>query len=174
MDENTIKEELSYAYIKIIAALSGLELIIPGRPSDNAGIDVIIRAPGKIKGMFSPSIDAQVKCTSRDIIKEKCLKYPLEVKNYKRLIGFSYVPQILIVLLVPKDLSMCLSITNEETLIRKAAYWISLQDCEDTDNKGSITIDIPLENLLTPYVLKELIQRQADKINSQYSLEDIS
>ncbi len=173
MDENTIKEEFSYGYIKIIAALSGLELIVTGRPLDHAGIDVIIRSPGKINGIFSVSIDAQVKCTAIDISKEKYIKFPLKVQNYKRLIGLSQAPQLLIVVLVPKDLSMLLSITDDGTLIKRSAYWISLEGEKDPNNIDTITINIPKENLLTPYVLREKMEKQAERIKRQYSLENI-
>lgn len=139
MDLNTIKEEFSYAYVKMVAALTAYEVIVTGRPSDSAGIDITIRAPGNINGIFSPTIDAQVKCTSRDIIKEDCLKFPLEVKNYKRLISvFSQAPQLLIVVLFPDDLNDCLKITSDHTLVNRCAYWISIKGEEETNNKETI------------------------------------
>lgn len=64
MDDNTKKEQFSYAYIKLLASISGLVVIEAARPLDNAGIDITIRAPGMIRGILSPSIDAQVKCTA--------------------------------------------------------------------------------------------------------------
>lgn len=143
MDDNTKKEEFSYGYIKIIAAVSGLEVNIAGRPSDNAGIDIIIKAPDIIQGVFSPRIDAQVKCTSGDILKDEFIKFTCKVNNYKRLMGFSSAPQILIVVIVPKTINTWLTITNNDTLVKGCAYWISLTGEEITKNKKSVTIDIP-------------------------------
>lgn len=104
MDLNTIKEQFSYGYIQMVASLAGYESIVTRRPSDSAGVGMIIRAPSSINGILSPTIDAQVKCTARDVIKRKCIKFPLEVKNYKRLISSSpQSPQILIIVLFPDD-----------------------------------------------------------------------
>lgn len=173
MDLNTIKEQFSYSYVKMIASLTGLEVIVTDRPSDASGIDIIIRAPDRINGIFSPTIDAQVKCTSRDVVKKKCIKYPLEVKNYKRLIGLAQSPQILIIVLFPNDINECLKITSDSTLLNRCGYWISLQGKEDVNNKNTITIDIPKTNILTPEILKNIIEEHADRLKKLYSLEEL-
>lgn len=173
MDDNTKKEEFSYGYIKLLASISGLVVTEPNRALDNAGIDINIKAPGEIKGVFSPNIDAQVKCTSRDIVKYNVLKYPLPVKNYRRLIGKSSVPQILIVVTVPRDINDWLSIAKGETLVQSCAYWISLKGREVTENKTNVTIDIPTSNVLTPTVLKHQIETEGERLNRLYNLEEL-
>lgn len=172
MDENTKKEEFSYAYIKIIAALAGIEVIIAGRPSDNSGIDIILRAPGAINGLLSPSIDAQVKCVSTATIEEFFIKYSLKVKNYKRLVAPSQALQILILVIVPEEINTCLSITESGSVIRASAYWLNLQGKENTDNDETITIKIPKENLFTPNALKTIMKQQAERYKQLFSLDD--
>ncbi|KYC35952.1 hypothetical protein WA1_48965 [Scytonema hofmannii PCC 7110] len=80
MDDNTKKEEFSYAYVKLLASVSGFIVTDASRALDNAGIDITIRAPGIIKGIFSPGIDAQVKCTSQDVVKDTFIKYLYQSK----------------------------------------------------------------------------------------------
>ncbi|NJL09522.1 MAG: DUF4365 domain-containing protein [Calothrix sp. SM1_7_51] len=173
MDDNTKKEEFSYGYIKLLASISGLVVTESNRALDNAGIDINIKAPGEIKGVFSPNIDAQVKCTSRDIVKYNILKYPLPIKNYRRLIGKSSVPQILIIVTVPKEINDWLNITDGETLVKSCAYWISLKGWSATENQTNITVDIPTKNVLTPTVLKDQIETEGDRLNKLLNLESL-
>lgn len=174
MDENSKKEEFSYAYVKMIAALAGYETIVSGRPSDNSGIDIIIRAPGMIKGLFSPSIDAQVKCVSTARIGDSHITYSLPVKNYRRLILESQALQILILVLVPKIFSSdFLRITLDETKFKSPIYWINLKGHPDTLNDDNVTIYIPKENLLIPNSLKSLMEKQAEDYIRLLSLDDI-
>ncbi len=173
MDDNTKKEEFSYAYVKLLASVSGFIVTDANRALDNAGIDITIRAPGIIKGIFSPGIDAQVKCTSQDVVKDTFIKYPLPVKNYRRLIGKSAVSQILIIVVVPKDLSNVINILQNETFVKSCAYWTSLKGRQDTSNDETITIEIPKENVLTSQVLKDQIENEAERKMRLLNLEDL-
>lgn len=168
MDDNTKKEQFSYAYIKLLASISGLVVIEAARPLDNVGIDITIRAPGIIRGILSPSIDAQVKCTATDVRKSTVIKYPLPVNNYRTLISKSVTPQILIIVTVPTQIEDYVNILDlqNETLVKSCAYWISLKERQDTKNDKTITIDIPRKNVLTPDVyykrLKTILLKQTD------------
>ncbi|MBE8989440.1 DUF4365 domain-containing protein [Nostoc sp. LEGE 12450] len=84
MDENSKKEEFSYAYIKMIAAIAGVDVSFSNRPSDNAGIDLTFKVTHAIDNLYTVSIDAQVKCVSSATIYDSYIKYVLKVKNYKR------------------------------------------------------------------------------------------
>jgi Domain of unknown function (DUF4365) len=174
MDDNTKKEEFSYGYIKMLAAVSGFVVSEASRALDNAGIDIIIKAPGQIKGVLSPSIDAQVKCTSRDIIKDNLVKFALPVNNYRRLIARSSVPQILIVVVVAKETREWLNIIEKQTLVRCCAYWISLKERKDIANKNNITIEIPETNLLKPEVLIKQIEQEAERLNRIFNFENLN
>ncbi|GAA6622664.1 DUF4365 domain-containing protein [Scytonema sp. NUACC26] len=173
MDDNTKKEEFSHAYVKLLASVSGFIVTNASRALDNAGIDITIRAPGIIEEIFSPSIDAQVKCTAKDIIKETFIKYPLPVNNYRRLIGKSAVSQILIIVVVPKDMSNVINIVQNETLVKSCAYWISLKGRQDTTNNETITIEIQKDNVLTSQVLKNQIENEAKRKMRLLDLEDL-
>ncbi|MGL6337945.1 MAG: DUF4365 domain-containing protein [Waterburya sp.] len=85
MDTNTRKEEFSYGYLKMIGAKSGIAIENYGRSIDNQGIDIQAVYAGKLDNIYTPRIDAQVKCTSQDIEKEGYIHFPLETKAYELL-----------------------------------------------------------------------------------------
>ncbi|NER20093.1 MAG: DUF4365 domain-containing protein [Symploca sp. SIO1C2] len=177
MDENTKKEEFSYGYIKLICSISGYSVEISGRPRDNSGIDLTIIAPGEIGDIDSPIIEAQVKCTTLAKENNGLVKYPLKVENYNKLINIkSFVPRILIVVLVPHNISNWLEISEKETIMKKCAYWASLKGKKPTNNKKTVTVEIPKENLFTPEAISKLMQQaakdRAKLFNDNFSLEE--
>lgn len=169
MPSNTRKEEFSYAHIQAIAAAAGFAVQLKSRPMDIAGLDLVIETPGNLRdGIVAyPKIEAQVKCTAAsDIIKDQTIQYPLEVKNYNKLIHPApLVPQILVVVLVPEDLGNWIQVTETEMMVRKCAYWRSLRGMVETENTETITISIPRENLLTPHALSRLMIQVAKRQN---------
>lgn len=167
MDRNTQKEEFSYAYIQAVASVAGYSVERKPRPMDNAGIDITIEVPGELGMVLFPRFDAQVKCTSSlNILHNNFIKFPLDIKNYNKLRHEKpLVPQILIVVLVPNDLGGWLNISEEETLMKKCGYWISLKGEPSTQNTSNITVDIPRLNIFTPAnltLLMEKISRKED------------
>ena len=168
MDDNTKKEEFSYGYIQTLAAISGFSVKKSDRPLDNGGIDATIIAPRDIDLVFSLKIDVQLKCTSSDkIVKEDYIHYPLPVKNYNRLRQKSGNPQILIVVIVSKNIEQWATIieSQSQTLLNARAYWISLKGYEETNNEKTITIQIPKTNLFVPETILEIMREFADYIN---------
>ncbi|BAY96093.1 hypothetical protein NIES37_00190 [Tolypothrix tenuis PCC 7101] len=161
MDRNTQKEEFSYAYIQAVASVAGYTVELKRRAMDNAGVDVTIEVPGEIGETLFPKFDAQVKCTSsQSIFHNKFIKFPLEVKNYIKLRHEKpLTPQLLIVILVPDDINGWLNISENETLMKKCGYWISLKGQPKTNNNSTITIDIPRINLFTPSALSLIMDK---------------
>ncbi len=169
MHITTQQEEFSYAYLEAIVTAAGYSIHRKPTAMDNVGIDIGVEAPGTVGRMLSPRFDAQVKCTTNSsLIRADYLSFPLPVKNYRRLIHpwpavpVLSTPQLLIVMLVPPDVENWLDITEEETKIRKCAYWLSLAGEAATDNKGTISVHIPRKNLLTPEAVQTLMQRIAN------------
>jgi len=163
---NLQKEDFSYACISQIAAAIGYECRLQKRAKDNAGIDLSIEVPGELEKILSPQIDAQVKCTSQNCIKDGLLTYrDLSVSNYKRLIHpNSYNAQLLVIVIVPKDPKDWMKVTQPaeiETTVNAAAFWISLKGNPNTTNKKAVSIKIPTTNRLTPEVLREILRKVA-------------
>ena len=163
MDENTRKEMFSYAYIQAVVSVAGFSVENKSRPMDNAGIDLTIESPGRIGELLCPKFDVQVKCTSStDIVNKDVIKYPLPVQNYNRLRAIkTLVPQLLIIVLVPKKISEWLKTSEQEMLIKKCGYWVSLKGNPETKNSSTITVSIPRKNLFTPQNLS-LIMKKID------------
>ncbi|OIP71006.1 MAG: hypothetical protein AUK43_07485 [Oscillatoriales cyanobacterium CG2_30_40_61] len=163
MDLNTQKEMFSYAYVQAVASVAGYSVEGKSRPMDNAGIDLTIEVPGEIGECLFPKFDAQVKCTSsKNFISEQSIKFPLEVKNYKTLIDIRVlVPQILIVVFVPDDVTNWLNVSEHEILMKRCGYWVSLKGKPSTQNSHKITVELPRSNLFTPQNLSLIMEKIA-------------
>lgn len=162
------QEEFSYAYIKSIASVAGYSAESKTRIMDNAGLDISIEVPGEIYDFLSPAIDAQVKCTSRDVVKNGIISYSLDSRTYNRLAHQNpSKPQILIIVLVPKDLSSWMSHGIKKsrvlTMLRASAYWKSLKG-EELATKKTKTVKVPVEQRFTSEVLQDLMSEAAKGI----------
>lgn len=174
MDDNSKKEEFSYGYIATICSASGLSVTKAERSLDNQGIDLTIIAPATIKGLLSPRVDVQVKCTSQNIIQENVIKYPIPIKNYQELIERKVsVPRLLILVIVPNKIEEWIDVDQHFTTIRKCAYWISLEGYRESKNQTSVTVEIPKENLLTPESVLKIIENAAEKQERLLGLNEI-
>jgi hypothetical protein len=151
----------SYAYIQAVASVAGYSVCPKNRAIDNAGLDLTIEVPGEVGEYLFPRIDAQVKCTAAEsIYHENCIKYPLPVRNYQILISTkALTPLILVVVLVPKNLQDWITITEEDILMKKCGYWVSLKGNLTTENKEKITVDLPRQNLFTPDSLQTMMEK---------------
>lgn len=154
---NQRKEQFSVAYVRAIAALAGYSFYKPEIDDDSVDLGIVGRdGTGPLS---SPRLELQLKCTSRDILGSNSLKYPITIKNYKDLIKNAFVPRILIVVVVPDDLSEWIKQSEEELCLRYCAYWISLRGMPETKNTNKVTIEIPRSNLFTVEVLQGIIER---------------
>lgn len=160
-------EDLSVAYIKILAAENGYTLTTVGR--DNDGVDVTISCKGypasgcKIR---SPKLDIQLKASYSKvkIKKNGDISFKLEAKNYNNLIlSNRMIPAILVLLHMPKDQNKWVKHTKQCLKITKCAYWVSLKHLNGTTNKESITINIPKENMLSSSELKRIMIRVSNE-----------
>lgn len=160
MDLNTQKEEFSYSYIQVISSAAGYAFQRTTTPLDRAGIDLTITGLGVQGSMGFPQLYVQVKCTSRDVLEEKRIRYPLKIKNYDELRNnYQYPPLILVVVLVSDNVDDWLHQSEEELCLRRCGYWLSLRGAPATQNKGNVTVYLPRENLFTVNALKTLMQR---------------
>jgi len=158
MDINAQKEEFSYGYLQLLGAKAGLEVTKSGRQTDNQKIDLHIIHAGKISNIYTPRFDAQVKCTHQENIDDEYFKYDLDIETYDRLRNIYHdVPIFLIVLLVPEDINNWVQITQEQSIVKKCAYYISLKGLPESDNTTSVRIKIPIGNLVTPFSLNDII-----------------
>jgi hypothetical protein len=163
MDSNSRKELFSYAYVKAVAAVAGYSVQEKTRAMDYAGQDLTIELPGELAGTLFPRFDAQVKCTSSpDVIKENSINFPLPVNNYDKLRNSDVlVPHILIVVLVPEEFRDWMSVSEEQIVLKKCGYWVSLKGMPATQNRNTVTVALPRTNLLTPDNLTQIMEKIA-------------
>lgn len=162
MTEAHTKELISKAYVNALAARVGMTV---ANSSLDYGLDGTFKdieydAETREYSETGFGIDFQLKATINALPKSEVIKYSLEVKNYHKLIKTHVgTPRILIVYSMPSNKDMWLTVNNEETMLRKCAWWCSLKGYPEVDNKNRVTIEIPLTQQLTPEVLIELMKK---------------
>lgn len=159
---NTQKEDFSYAYVYGVAAAAGYSLQSATRRLDNSGIDATITVPGTIGSKRLPRFDVQIKCTSQEVRQENVLKYRLSAKNYDELsCDDPFVPQLLIVVLVPDDVDEWLVQSEESLCLQRCGYWLSLRGYPQRTSQSTITVEIPRHNIFNVDALSLIMQRIA-------------
>ena len=157
MDISQQKEQFSNAYIRAIASVAGCSLYKPDVDDDS--VDIGIASRGGTGPILSPRLELQLKCTSRDILEESYIRYPLKLKNYDDLRINTLVPRILVVVVVPKNLTDWLQQSEDELCMKHCGYWISLRGMPTTANTTNVTIELPRSHQFTRKSLQSIIQR---------------
>ncbi len=84
MEINLQKEEFSYAYVRAVATVAGCVCERATTPLDRLGIDLILTGLKSPPQENFPILYVQVKCTSREVINDYVVRFPLSVKNYQK------------------------------------------------------------------------------------------
>ena len=145
---------MSKAYAYSVAAMAGY--VTAEHDYDRDGIDLIIQAGGDMR----PAIGFQLKATVNlgDPV-DGDFRFPLKIDNYNKLRIPTQTPRLLVVLDLPREQERWMTITTEELVLRRRAYWVDLKGCEESDNRFSITVRIPSENLFDVDSLKSLMEQ---------------
>ncbi len=105
------------------------------------------------------AIDFQLKATKNITVYEDYITYNLEVDTYNDLIKSDRgIPRILIVMKLPEDNHEWLQVSEDNTILRDCAWYISLVGLKVSENSKTKTIKIPRNQLLTPSKLIELME----------------
>jgi hypothetical protein len=148
------EEALSRAYASAVAAGAGYTTA--EMSLDRDGVDVQIRAGGSMR----PSLDVQLKATiNLGEPKDGAFHYPLKRHNYDLLRDITMVPRILVLLDLPRNEADWLSVTPEHLMMRRCAYWKSLLNSPESDNKESVTIFVETKNRFDVEGLKALMEK---------------
>lgn len=106
-----------------------------------------------------PKLDVQMKTTSTDAGDGETIRYPLKKKNYNDLILTNVLsPRILVLVTLPTDMEGWLSLTAEQLVLRRCAFWVSLAGQPQSDNESSVTVSVPRQNLLTPEAVRQIMR----------------
>ncbi len=158
MDISQQKEQFSNTYLQAITTVAGYSLYKPSVDDDS--VDWGIAARGIMGRIRAPRLELQLKSTSRELLDDNYLRYPLKLKNYDdlRLVDFA-IPRILVVLVLPEHRKDWLQQSEEELCIRYCAYWVSLRGLPETPNTTTVTISLPRTNQFTVAALQSIMQR---------------
>lgn len=148
------EEALSRAYVHAVAARAGY--MIATYDLDRDGVDLQLKAGGAMR----PALDIQLKATI-NLGQPQAGQYSfrLNVRNYNLLRIPVQTPRLLVVLELPKDEEQWLTITAEELIMRRRAYWLSLSGSEEKDNTTSVTVQIPASNVFDIENLQALMEQ---------------
>lgn len=159
MTEKVIMEELSKSFLETIANRQGYF----NSTSRDYGTDLTIRkanlCPFRKRYLTSgKAVDIQIKAVSQKYVKyldddsKDIIKYSLEVKNYNDLVvraneNGKFIPLILAVFVIPDDKLNWVTLSEEELIIRKCAFFYEIDPfATESGNKSAVTINIPKSN----------------------------
>ena len=147
------KERLSLVYASALAAQAGFVTSVPDVDRDS--VDLCIQAGGRLR----PKLDLQLKASATlGQPVSGFLRFRLNKKNYDDLRVDTQTPRLLVVLELPSDESRWMTVTAEELVLRRRAYWLNLRQAEDTDQQ-TVTVRIPEGNVFDVDGLKALMER---------------
>jgi hypothetical protein len=154
---NQQKEQFSNAYLQAVASVAGYSLYKPAVDDDS--VDWGIAARGTIGRIRAPRLELQLKSTSRDVLTDNAIRYPIKLKNYDdlRMVDFA-IPRILIVILLPDNLGDWVQQSEQELCMRYCGYWLSLRGMPETQNKSTVTVSIPRNNQFRVTALESIMQ----------------
>lgn len=148
------QELLSLVYVQALATRAGYTTVVP--QSDYDSVDMVVRSGDGMRY----NLDLQLKATTQlGNPLDKGIPYRISKKNYDDLRNETQVPRILVVLDLP-DEENWVTVTIEELILRRRAYWLSLQNETYTDiEQESITVYLPVDNILNVDTLKTLMEQ---------------
>lgn len=161
LSENDIKAELSHAYVYAIASVAGFAYERVSMDRDS--IDVQIKARGQLhysSTIISPQIEFQLKATSSTEISGRSFSFPLSIKNYDDLrLTDTMIPRVLVVLQLPEDRTQWLSVSKNQLIAKRCAFWFNLKGMPATETDQTKTINIPTSNRFNVDCLKDMMLR---------------
>jgi hypothetical protein len=160
LTRNHRQEALCRAYVLAIAARCGMSASVS---NPDYGIDLTlndIAVSGDHRAESGYKIDIQAKSATHASLSRDHVRYDLDVRSYETLrqpnVG---CPRILVVLVLPekeKDWSVQ---TEDQLIVRRCAYWLSLRGWPGTANRRSIRLAIPRANVFSIEALQRLVAR---------------
>lgn len=172
MTVQQVQEKLGQSYL--LAVASKARTIIASFNQD-LGFDGSLKSTKYIKErkrhlLGGLTVDYQLKSTVTAEFEDEYLIYDLEVKNYNDLIEKGFTPRILILYVMPRDEAEWVCVSKENTMLRKCAWWVSLEGMEKSDNDSTQRIRIPLNQMLTPDTAPDIFEWAQDRTVGRYEI----
>lgn len=159
-----IESELSYAYLHAVASHAGFVCEVSGRLSDKQGIDARLGVyevfPNGILTDFSIQVQLKATVKTPAISTDGISFGKLSIDQYDDLRSTSLESQrILVVLFLPEAPEEWLRCTEQELILKRCAYWVSLRGAPPSTNPVSQTVYLPVGNILSAGALRDIASR---------------
>jgi len=153
------EDVFSLAYLLAVIGSAGYNFGKDYLDRDSEDLYVKHRAASGFRPMYR-RLGIQAKCTyaQKPNIGKGLLPFKLKRKNYDDLRNTSE-PHILVVVIVPNQMTGCTEFGKDHLLLRHRAFWRSLRDEPDLQdpNQETVTVQIPLNQLFNVDSLHELM-----------------
>jgi hypothetical protein len=149
---------------------------VGSRHEDNNGVDARLTAWGPFPGggyLTEVDINVQLKATIGLPTGDAThFSYFLQGKQrYDDLRSETVgTHRILVVLFLPKNAEEWLSHSEDELVLRRCAYWVSLRGAPATSNSSGVTVKLPKKQLFDPQGLAALAARISGKDTPRYGV----
>jgi len=141
-----------------VASVAGFSVSRPEVDDDSVDLSIYCRGPrGTVR---SPRLELQSKCTSRPTFSGDQLSFDLKIKNYEDLRWTDLaVCRILVVVVVPDDLDRWLEQDQEQMVLRRCGYWMSLRGLQATGNQTTARVWLPTSQVFSVQALQQMMNR---------------
>ena len=166
---NETLEELSHAWLHIVAVRAGFIYQRTGRPMDNAGIDAEVTTLDHplLAGVRRTklTVNVQIKATATlPSAQPRGLPFPLRLADYDRLRATRAPdddPILLVAVFFPDDPTTWVVEQPDGLSLRGQAYWLSLRGAPPSANASYQTVYLPPDQPLSVDGLRQLMARIA-------------
>ncbi len=153
------QEELSRAYLHAVAAKCGFAL--GSWSQDQSCIDVTVGAAGILGGgtLSDPKLDLQLKCTAnQSLVGDHHVALQVPRRQYEKLIARSFVPKVLVVLVLPEAERDWVVHSTEQLMLRRCAYFLATTGLPGITTESTV-LHVPLSNVFSPDALTQMLGR---------------
>ena len=133
------EEALSKAYAHAVAAAAGS--ITAVYDYDRSGVDLVVQVGGPMSPLLALQLKATINLTPLRSQDGEVFSFRLKKENHEWLRLPSQVPRLLVVLDLPRPEAEWITITAEELVLRRCAYWHNLNGAEEA-NLANPTVHI--------------------------------
>lgn len=159
MSLNDLQSEFGIAYVRAVAHAAGYFTVEANRLLDGDGVDLTVFRRGAGGTVRSPRLDLQVK-TLAGAVTQDPIPYDLDVKNHNELISTEWqVPRALVVVVVPQQPDPWVEASEEQLILRRCGYWLSLRGQAATVNTTTQRVSLPRASVFHVQPLRDIMAR---------------
>jgi len=115
---------------------------------------------GTAGGLADPKIDLQLKATSSaNLVQDNHVALQISRAQYERLTRRSFAEKVLVVLVLPADPSEWVTVTAEQLVLRKCAYFVVARHLDPNIEGATKLVRVPFSQAFTPAELRAMMER---------------